>query len=133
MIPPFIFEASALLLRSGFDSDVVVRALRLVGEGLAVDRVYIFEDVLVDGIRCASQRYEWTSMSAQPQIDNPVLQEMPYDVIAPEWPAIFAAGGLVKGLVREMPTATRELLEAPAIRSILVCPIPIEWVLRIQR
>jgi GAF domain-containing protein len=33
---------------------------------------------------------------------------------------------VVKGLVREMPTATRELLEAQAIRSILVCPIHVD-------
>jgi GAF domain-containing protein len=126
MMPTVIFQASALLVRHGFDTDSVVRALEYIGVGLEVDRVYLFEDVMVDGARYTSQRYEWSSLRADPQIDNPALQEIPYSAIAPDWPEIFDAGGMVKGLVCELPSPTREFLEAQSIRSILVCPILID-------
>lgn len=123
MFPPSIAEASALLLRHGFGASTVSRALALVGREMAVDRVYIFEDVVEDGERYTSQRYEWSSEGAEPQIDNPALQHIPYAAIAPEWEAVFSRGEVVKGLVREMEGPAREFMMGQGIRSILMCPI----------
>ncbi len=118
-----VFEASKHLLSNGFGTKSVCEALRIVGEGLGVDRVYIFEDSIHEGKRVASQRFEWSKSDIEPQIDNPELQNVPYSEVIPHWGIAFDRGDVVSGLVRTFPSPTKEVLEAQSIISLLVCPI----------
>ena len=57
------------------------QALEILGHATAVDRAYLFENRYkpeTDGwVMC--QRFEWNSGTAAPQIDNPNLQEVPFE------------------------------------------------------
>ncbi|MFN3286357.1 MAG: hypothetical protein ACK45F_08765, partial [bacterium] len=55
-------------------------ALRLLGEAAGVSRVYVFENhVGADGTLLTSQRYEWCAPGVEPQMDNPDLQDFPWE------------------------------------------------------
>ncbi len=121
-----IGDASRLLLEKGFSPEVVSEALGMIGEAIGVDRVYIFENVaLEDGRLGVSQRYEWTAGSADPQLDNPELQDLPFEVVAPGWLEPLQKGDVVVGLTSSLSSPTRELLESQDIQSLLLCPITV--------
>ncbi|MFO1424039.1 MAG: PAS domain S-box protein [Candidatus Competibacteraceae bacterium] len=116
------------LLLSGRDLDEAVgAALATLGQAVAADRAYIFENHAdpAIGALLMSQRYEWCADGATPQIDNPELQNLLYDIF-PGWDATLATGAAIKCLVRELPEAVRALMEPQAIRSLLVLPIQID-------
>ncbi|MDG4594803.1 MAG: PAS domain S-box protein [Candidatus Contendobacter sp.] len=116
------------LLLSGRDlGETIGAALATLGRAVGVDRAYIFENHAdpATGVLLASQRYEWCAEGATPQIDNPELQNMPYDVF-PGWDATLTNGVAIKSLVRELPEAVRAMMEPQAIRSLLLLPIQID-------
>lgn len=115
--------ASKALLHSDFDETAVVAFLEALGSSIDVDRAYVFEHRRIDGVLTTSQRFEWNSGSAQPQIDNAELQELPMNELLPRWQASFLRREPIFGYVRDFPTTEREVLEAQDILSILVCPI----------
>lgn len=119
-----IGDASRLLLEKGFSPETVSEALGMVGDAIGVDRVYIFENVtLEDGQLGVSQRYEWAAGSAAPQLDNPELQNVPFEMVAPGWTETLQNGDVVIGLTSELSSPTKELLESQDILSLLICPI----------
>lgn len=121
-------DAMGILL-SGHDlNEIVGVALAILGQAVAADRVYIFQNHIdpATGAPLMSQLYEWSADSTTPQIDNPDLQNLPYQDFTPRWYPILAAGAAVKGLVREFPETERLILEPQAIRSILVLPIRLD-------
>jgi GAF domain-containing protein len=121
-----IIQASQHLLKNGFGPESVSEALRLVGLGLGVDRVYIFEDGNEGGQRTASQRFEWSKSGVEAQLDNPELQNVPYAEGMPDWAVLFDRGDVVQGLARTMRSPTKEILESQSIKSVLVCPIYVD-------
>lgn len=123
MINPAIQLASEHLLANGFGTEAVSEALRLVGTGLGVDRVYVFEDGVEGGQRVARQRFEWSATGVEAQIDNPALQSVSYAETMPEWATIFDTGEVVQGLPRSFRSPTKGVLESQSIKSVLVCPI----------
>lgn len=113
------------MLRSKFDDDAVVAYLYALGRSVDADRAYVFEydaDSTPDAVT-TSQRFEWNSGSAEPQIDSPELQRVPMNTILPRWLSAFARREPIWGLVRNFPSSEREILEPQDIVSILVCPI----------
>gem|GEM_PF-655370 len=118
-------DAMGILLSGQDLNEIVGAALATLGGAAAVDRVYIFENHRDPdtGIPLMSQLYEWSADSTIPQIDNPDLQNLPYQDFTPRWYPILAAGEAVKGLLRDLPETERLILEPQAIRSILVLPI----------
>jgi GAF domain-containing protein len=121
-----IVQASQHLLKNGFGPESVSEALRLVGVGLKVDRVYVFEDGFENGERTCSQRFEWSANGISAQIDNPELQNLPYSIAAPDWAQSFDRGEVIKGATRNFQKTTREILESQGIKSVLVCPIYVD-------
>jgi len=120
-------EAAVKLVTSSNLDTAVQDAIRIIGEAADVDRVYIFENsIREDGEPLLSQRYEWVRQGVSIQIDNPVLQNMPYRPDYSRWYDLLSTGQPVQGLVRDFPAQERPLLEAQDIVSILVIPIHIE-------
>src|SRR5690606_29195285 len=118
-----IADASRLLLERGFTQESVTESLGMVGRAIRVDRVYIFENVTTaTGVLACAQRYEW-SEGAKPEIDNPMLQEVPYDEFLPEWANLLAEGKPVHGVVDELSDSLQSILRPQDIVSILICPI----------
>lgn len=100
-------------------------ALTEIGKAVEVDRVYIFEnhyDPESDKV-LMSQRYEWCSERAIPQIDNPELVNLPYEPLFQRWYDELSHGGNIFGLIKEFPENEKPILENQNIKSILVVPI----------
>jgi GAF domain-containing protein len=120
-----VHEVSRLLFDQGFRPSTMGKALRLVGEAVRADRVYVFENGAQAGTGrlVMNQRFEWSASSAAPQLDNPELQNLPYAESVPSWVGPLRAGEHVTGLVRVMPRTEQALLASQEIQSILVCPV----------
>ncbi|MDX1547788.1 MAG: PAS domain S-box protein, partial [Rhodothermales bacterium] len=118
------------LLSSPTMEDGMRQGLNALGRATASSRIYVFENSTApDGTLLASQRFEWTADGIPPQIGNPDLQGMPYDLAGfGRWRQVLGAGLAVAGPVSSLPPDERALLEAQEIRSLAVVPITVEGV-----
>lgn len=119
--------AQTLLISEHF-STAVSEFLAGIGEAAGVDRVYIFrnhEDP-DSGRQLMSQEFEWARDSVTPQIENPELQNLPYEEGFERWFLDLGSGRPIRGLVRDFPQGERDILEPQDIVSICVVPIFIE-------
>lgn len=108
--------------------ETIQPALAILGRVLNVDRVYIFENSQdpETGRHLTSQRFEWCSPEVTPQIDNPDLQNLPYDAFIPRWYTVLSQGEPIAGPVHTFPPIERPVLESQDIKSLLVVPIVID-------
>lgn len=97
---------------------------KLIGNAANVDRVYLWETHYNEfGKGYVSQRIEWTSENAEPQIDNPSLQNISFEEIH-DFLSPLLHGQAFYGIVSELiNTRTKELLWSQGIQSIIVAPI----------
>jgi diguanylate cyclase (GGDEF)-like protein/PAS domain S-box-containing protein len=118
-------RGARLLFTARDKQEVMGRALGVLGEAVSADRVYVFENRQEEESSrlVADMRFEWCRAGIRAEIDNPDMQGMPYDEAIPDWQPLLESGQVVHGVVRELPQAERELLEAQDIVSILVVPI----------
>lgn len=121
-----VAEASITLLSNPDHTKAINKVLGILGEATGVDRVYVFENS-VDPITndlLMSQKFEWCAEGIQPQIDNPLLQNLPYKHPYAE-PLFRKAinGEIYSGIVKFMSQAEKEILEPQGIKSILIIPI----------
>jgi PAS domain S-box-containing protein len=123
-----VSQGTSSLLAMQDASASIHSALGAVGLAADVDRVYVFEnsDEAGTGRHLMSQRHEWASDTASPQIDNPELQLLPYDSLCSEWYDELAAGHAIQGPLRAFPPPVRELLGRQNIVSILLLPIVVD-------
>ena len=124
-----VAAALSALLEPNPLPETIQPALAILGEALDVDRVYIFEnfeDGEEDGeqdVLFTRQRFEWCSVRAAPQIDNPQLQRIPYFQFSPRWRTALAKGASVAETLNTLPPTERALLESQNVRAILLVPI----------
>lgn len=121
-----VADASILLLINSNHQFAINEVLRILGETTEVDRVYIFENHTdpVTGELLMSQRFEWCREGIEPQINNPLLQNLPYS--HPYAKPLFEKvqlGQIYSGVVRNMSEPEKEILEPQKIKSILIIPI----------
>jgi signal transduction histidine kinase/PAS domain-containing protein len=123
-----IAKATALLVQGENLEESINGALENVGKATGVNRVYIFQNHDAEGYRMPlmSQSYEWTDGTVEPQINNPNLQDVPYEIACPRWYESLSAGRTIVGNVRDFPENERSSLEPQGIRSILVTPVFID-------
>lgn len=120
-------QASQLLL-SDYDMDAAIPSiLEMVGEIADQDRAYIFEAHQDEetGDHLASQRYEWVRDGVIPQINNPELQNLPFEVLS-GWYEDLSGGYYIEGRPDEFPDSVREILERQGIKTLLVVPIHVD-------
>lgn len=120
-----IANATRELVENQNTLKAISEGLKLLGEATGVDRVYLFENGYSEemGEQVTSQRYEWNSGAAEPQIDNPDLQNVPFsalnDFIKP-----IKEKGLLNTLIKDIPDGElKEMLAVQDIVSILIVPI----------
>jgi len=92
-----------------------------IGEVTDVDRVYYF--IADEEKRVASQHSEWCAPGVEPQINNPDLQETPFemvlDIIVP-----LKAKKIYKKLVKDIYESDyKELMKSQNIKSVIIFPI----------
>ncbi|MFZ4590101.1 MAG: PAS domain S-box protein [Ignavibacteria bacterium] len=123
-----IAKATNVLLTIDDLSISVNKSLRILGEAVDVDRVYIFENHKdADGRLLTSQINEWCKDPKESQIDNPDLQNFDYKYI-PRWKSLMINGKAVNGLVKTFSEMEREMLEPQGIKSLLAIPIYVEYI-----
>lgn len=112
-------------LRAADWRDEIDGFLARLGAAAAVSRVYIFQNHPGDdGEWFTSQRAEWCAAGIIPQIDNPLLQNIPLRESGfGRWITLLEQGREVAGFVREFPGSERDFLAAQEIQTILVLPI----------
>lgn len=121
-----VADASIILLLNPDHKSAINTALEILGKATNVDRVYIFEnhyDKETNGL-FMSQRFEWCKEGVEPQIDNPLLQNLPYN--HPYAKPMFErvrVGEIYSGVVRLMSDAEKEIFEPQGIKSIIIIPI----------
>lgn len=113
------------LLSNGNLFEAISNSLEIIGKSVNVDRVYFFENSRDEqGNLLASQRFEWSSELAEPQINNPDLQKILIEVFD-DFVTPLMNGMPFIGIIKDMPedNPTRQFLEKQFIKSILTIPI----------
>ena len=117
--------AARVILESPVDGIPFDEVLARLGEATGVSRVYAFRNhTSGDGHLLASQVAEWTQSHVEPQIDNPELQDVPYEEAGmARWARELEKGVTLAGTVDEFPPEEQDLLRAQEILSLVVTPI----------
>lgn len=119
-----VARASALFVSEPDFTQAMHESLRILGEATAVDRVYLFKN-LYDHARdgwVMRQLFEYNSGTAAPQIDNPDLQDIPFED-TPEFVRPLLNRQALVGLTREFTGPLHDLIAVQDIVSILVVPV----------
>ena len=117
-----------ILLSEAHIDDAIRQALEIVGRATDQDRAYLFEHHVdpASGENLMSQRYEWVRDGVSVQIDNPELQNLPFDPLFSRWFDLFHRGEAVAGLVCDFPERERSILEPQDIVSLMVVPVEVD-------
>ncbi|SKA90529.1 PAS domain S-box-containing protein [Paucidesulfovibrio gracilis DSM 16080] len=122
-------SCATLLLSADRQKDALDGILPELRAAVSACRAYVFENFMdaEDGL-CCRQTFEAVGPGVEPQLENPDLQHVPYEVVIPRWREVLERGELV-GLVRDMPENERIILESQSIKSVLVLPLRVggEW------
>jgi PAS domain S-box-containing protein len=102
----------------------IAKVLDKLRYGVSVNRVYIFQNEELPGKgTCMSQRYESCDSLVEPQIGNPILQQLPYSENGALLLPLLQQKQHFAATVDGMDGAERENLESQGILSILIMPI----------
>ncbi|HAX80259.1 MAG TPA: hypothetical protein DCY88_31595 [Cyanobacteria bacterium UBA11372] len=119
-----LVEVQLRLLADEGDRNCYTSILEPLGRASGASRIYVFENhACVTGRLYMSQRAEWCAPGISPEIDNPDLQNCPYDQFFPRWAEVLAEGEVIAGKVAEFPASERLILEPQGILSMLVLPL----------
>ncbi|MDD4627489.1 MAG: PAS domain S-box protein, partial [Syntrophomonas sp.] len=111
-----------LLINSDY-YEAINKCLALLGEATGVDRVYMFKNHYADNKAYTSYRMGWNSGVFPAQINNPKLQNIPFDQ-AQNFIEPLMRNEAVKAQVRDFGEGwIKETLLEQSILSILVLPI----------
>ncbi|MCT7949572.1 PAS domain S-box protein [Ancylothrix sp. C2] len=122
-----IVEVQRQLLTAPVEKNLYQKILQILAPISNASRVYIFENHRdAEGRLLTSQRAEWCAADIEPQIDNPLLQNLPYDEFFPRWVENLSKGKIMQGNVADFPQVEKEVLEMQGIISILVLPLIVQ-------
>lgn len=98
--------------------------LELLGTASGACRAFVFENHRdSDGRIFANQRAEWCAPGISSHLQNPTLQDLPYDAIAPAWIDRLASGRSVTCLAADLPPAGRAMLSERGTLALLLVPL----------
>ncbi|XXF78365.1 PAS domain S-box protein [Myxococcaceae bacterium GXIMD 01537] len=126
-----LVEMQQRLLAARDGEDPYRGVLEPVGVASGASRVYVFDTHRdAAGVLLMSQRAEWCADGVTPEINNPLLQNMPVEPDLARWGHLLVNNEVVTGLVRDFPESERAILEPQGILSILVLPLRVDdrWV-----
>jgi PAS domain S-box-containing protein len=119
-----LVEVQLRLLADEGDRNCYKSILEPLGRASGASRVYVFENhACVTGRLYMSQRAEWCASGIAAEIDNPDLQNCPYDEFFPRWAQVLAQGEVIASKIADFPAEERLILEPQGILSILVLPL----------
>lgn len=124
-----VAEASQCLLTTTDMHQAIPQVLARLGEAATADRAYVYthHPHSVTGEPAMTLRYEWTTPTTAPGIDQPHWQDQSYRALGLErWHTLLQQGQSICALTRHMPPAEQEVLLRDDILSILMVPIFID-------
>ncbi len=120
-----ISESTTELLYNKNFFVAISNVLEIIGKAVQADRTYLFTANLDDeGLEVVSQRSEWNSGDAEPQIDNPALQNIPTNLYGDIMP-FLNENKAFQSIVAALPDSSplKEILASQGIISILIIPV----------
>ncbi|MDP8950896.1 MAG: PAS domain S-box protein [Actinomycetota bacterium] len=119
------FSAERFLSEVPGWEESIEEVLEQLGHATEASRVYVFENYAgEDGEVWGNMRYEWVDQGVSSQINNSLMQAIPYRAAGyGRWTELWERGELVYGHTREFPEGERPELEAQDILSIAIVPI----------
>ncbi|MCT7957787.1 PAS domain S-box protein [Laspinema palackyanum] len=112
------------LLNSSVDTDLYEMILSILGPVCGASRVYMFENYRdPQGRLVTSQKAEWCAEGIESQLDNPNLQNCPYNEFFTRLPNTLGKGEIIEGIVSNFSESERLVLEPQGIESILLLPL----------
>ncbi len=119
-----LVKIQRLLLATKGHHHYYQEVLAHLGVVAGASRVYLFENHWdAAGRMFMSQRAEWCAEGISAEIDNPLLQNLPYSEFFPRWAASLSLGESVHGRVADFPESERLVLEPQGIQAILILPL----------
>jgi PAS domain S-box-containing protein len=97
--------------------------LEILGKGIDVSRVHIFENFFEEGRHATSQQYRWSDEPYIDEINDPIGKKYFFDEGFPRWEKVLNARNVIKGIVDDFPVSERNTLFLQSIKSIFVAPI----------
>ncbi len=99
--------------------------LKILGQAVDADRAYIFTQRVQEKsyAMMADQLYEWCSEHAKPEIDNPALQDVSFDIIFERLYRVLKGGFHFASLVKDLSPEAIAFLRDQNIQSLLCAPI----------
>ncbi len=123
-----LLAGSALAISSLFSGEdyesSINEAMQILGLISQVDRVYVFENQVGDEPQLCL-RFEWCRDGIRSWIDDPIFRGLSYSRFFPGWYEVLSSGRVIKGIVRDLPSPVREILEPYGVLSILIVPITV--------
>ena len=122
------FAAECFLKKAVSWEESIEEVLERLGRAAEVSRVYIFENYTgADGELWSTQRYEWVTTGISSQMDNPLLQALPYRAAGyGRLMELLSWGELVHGHTQEFSEEEQRELREQDILSIAIVPIFVE-------
>src|SRR5574343_49781 len=115
------------LLQSNNWYESLNNVFKIAGNTINVDRVYYFEihDHPETNTKSCSQRIEWTQDQIEPEIENPMWQNIPTESFS-EFFTPLQKGEPFTAIISELPNGTlKESLTIQNIKSVLILPVTI--------
>ncbi|HAE86390.1 TPA: hypothetical protein DCG86_00025, partial [Candidatus Marinimicrobia bacterium] len=125
-----ILEAVGVVAEQLLSSDQIDKAinesLKHIGEATSADRCYIFKNVLnPQNELCMSQKYEWAHETVAPQLNNDLLQNMPYAVYDDIYTDL-SQNKIYHKIARDFNEAEKAILVGQDIQSLVLVPISVD-------
>ena len=122
-----VAATAQLLLKTQNWRQEINTILKLLGDATGASHVYIFENHLgTQGELLSSQKYEWASSNAIPELDNPDYQDTPLFPIVPgleDWFFNLNHGKPFYGSKNQYPEYWESVFDKRGLKTLLDVPI----------
>jgi signal transduction histidine kinase/CheY-like chemotaxis protein len=123
MLLDTVNHTAAILLQSEIDDfeKALLRCMRMMGEAVSIDRVYIWKNHTVNDKLYCTQLYEWSN-GVEPQQGSEYTSAIPYDEVG-DWEETLSSGNCINRTIHDMSEDEQAKLAPQGILSILVVPV----------
>ncbi|WP_009032760.1 histidine kinase N-terminal 7TM domain-containing protein [Indibacter alkaliphilus] len=126
MLTSIAFATKELLSNADFFK-ATQKAITILGDGASADRAYLFENKLDnEGNYYSSQRFEWSALGVESEINNPDLQDLPIGLFGESMDYLIKNQVYTNIVSNIEDPGLKGLLESQGIISILLIPIFVE-------